>query len=149
MYLNPELKAYYLEDFDRLLNLDDAYWTIDSELLQVVLSKINQNKNIQSLYSKHDDKDESYLFFTFSNSVELKLFRFIIPQMLSVIPGLTYEYLPPRINLNTGLNNGVILACVTDENYFNVHQIRLGLVSADPILHKDFWNLVQNLLCQV
>ena len=149
MYLNPELKAYYLEDFDRLLNLDDAYWTIDSELLQVVLSKINQNKNIQSLYSKHDDKDESYLFFTYSNGVELKLFRFIIPQMLSVIPGLTYEYLPPRINLNTGLNNGVDLACVTDENYFNVHQIRLGLVSADPILHKSFWNLVQNLLGQV
>jgi len=149
MYLNPELKKWYLEDFERLLNLDDDYWNIDSIFLQDILVKINENNNIQTLYSKLDEQDESYLFFTYSSDVELKLFRFIIPQLLSVNPGLSYEYLPPRINLNTGLNNGVELACVTDINYFNVHQIRLGLVSKIPIDHKKFWNLIKNLLSQV
>lgn len=146
MYLNLKTKTYYQEDFRKLLDEKDSFWKIDSAFLKSILISINRNQKLQTLYSKHDPKEESYLFIAYSKDIELDLFRYRIPQILACNKFIDYEYVAPRINLNREINNGISIGCVRDEDYFNIHHIRLGLTSSNPEEHAVFWSLLERQL---
>ena len=52
IYLSKQSKKIYLEDFERLLLNDNPFWNIDEEIKSYLI-KINNNENIQTLYSNY------------------------------------------------------------------------------------------------
>lgn len=146
MYLNLKTKAYYEEDFRNLLSEKDSFWKIDSAFLERVLISINRNQKLQTLYSKHNPKEESYLFIAYAKDIELDLFRYRIPQILACNKFIHYEYIAPRMNLNREINNGISIGCIREEDYFNIHHIRFGISSSSPEEHEVFWRLLERQL---
>lgn len=75
IYLNTELKKKYMADFHKLLNHEKDFWKIDEELIPI-LTPINSNPSVQTLYSKYGNylDQKSYLEFAFTKDFERKLF---------------------------------------------------------------------------
>jgi hypothetical protein len=152
MFLNSKNKKSYLKDFQKLLKEDSGFWSLDSDLLINALIEINKNKNIQSLYSKHDKCDESYLFFAYSKEKEEFLFKYILPSILNRFNSeykCFYEFLAPRDNLNQGVNHPIDIGAVCDPLYFKINHIRLSLESDSEQAHELFWKVLSLQLSQL
>jgi hypothetical protein len=138
-YLDLKSKKKYQKDFKALEKVKVGFWALDDELVLDVCRRVNSNPDFQTLYSKYNPKEESYLFLAYQKEVELELFRYRIPQLLSLCPGLFYEFIPPRENLNQAERLQVSLACVDDPDYFRINHIRFGLVEGRTEDHMLFW----------
>jgi hypothetical protein len=156
------MKKRYMHDFENhVLEYKKAdAWKLDAGL-DHILSKINKNPHIQSLYSRKDSFEkaeylhESYIEFCFSDNVELRLFREIIPSFnFNFIKEFRsvfyYQFDFPRDNPNfiaevepTGMY------CVDDENYFRVNTIRFTLESPIKMIHEKFWHAVEETLSEI
>ena len=150
MHLSKKLKQYYLEDFQLVLKEPLEFWDLDSISLRDALLKINKNSEVQTLYSKHDTKTESYLFLAFSKKVEPSLFRYALPFILDQFNArgvfCFYEYLSPRENMNLTVPNNANQGAVNNPDYFQVDHIKIGLESNSEQEHERFWALLSQSL---
>jgi len=152
IYLTPELKAYYMKDFtENVLNCQDDFWKLDADLINA-LTAINENKNIQTLYSKRHShqkpigSDESYIMFAYTREVEQQLFKQIIPDITAkhcwsvgfdeTTCYYAFRYPEPKAE---AVESGVGLACTEDKSYFNISRIRIYLTSHAVEKHNEFW----------
>lgn len=138
-----------MSDFNsNVLLQTDEFWGLDDGVKDHLI-KINNNSHVQTLYSKKRQFKEwiemfgSYLEFTYTKDVELKIFREILPFFLACYNTLeqskfSYMFLPPnvsaekeKVNLNMG--------CLNDKNYFNVNKLKLELESDNKDTHDKFW----------
>jgi hypothetical protein len=150
IYLTPERKAYYMADFARVLQYDSPAWELDREL-QEVLTCINANPRIQTLYSqryypgKTYNPDRSYLRFTYAQQVEQELFKVMIPQLVEQFVGhfdayCYYGFSYPKDNLVYSAEAGPeAIGCLNDPDYFRINQIDLYLESGSLADHLVFW----------
>ncbi|MEI7596908.1 MAG: hypothetical protein WCK02_14255 [Bacteroidota bacterium] len=153
-YLNKSKKEYYMNDFNFLLKLKDDFWGLDKGLKKI-LTHINCNENIQTLYSKFSQgKDAngnqlSYLEFCYTSKIELELFRNTIPFFINKYNTNSgdkcyYLFNKPIKNENYikhAIKTG--LACLDDENYFLINNIGIYLNSNNIKTHKLFWKDIE------
>jgi len=152
IFLNAQLKAFYMEDFNNLINSDREFWRIDNEFLKEKLIAINSNPQVQTLYSKCElqglTSEESYLEFAFCEPMELKIFRSILPEMLLHFNSFGreesncyYRYSKPGANPNYKPNSEKFgMRCVDDEDYFKINSIKICLKTINSETKKEFWN---------
>jgi hypothetical protein len=159
-YLTKEIKARYMVDFMNVLSFDRIeLWKLDAGLPDV-LSEINRNEYIQTLYSKKcslknpENGCLSYLEFCYSEKVELRLFRILIPSLfydLGALEGTKfyYDFNEPKDNPNHKRKENVGLGYLDDENYFRINTIRFSLESYLIAAHQIFWDIVKKKLSSV
>lgn len=149
-YLTPEGKAYYIQDFEKLLTYEADFWKLDDGLKEI-LERINANPKVQTLYSqryfpgKTTNPDRSYLRFAYAQEVEQTLFKKIIPELVerfvaSFDTWCYYGFSYPKDNLVYDAEKGSDApGCLTNPDYFRVNQIDLHLESASLAEHLVFW----------
>jgi ribosomal protein L33 len=154
IYLTEELKKWYMDDFQNLLKIDKEFWEIDNADLKSILIKINQNESIQTIYSKYKNNSNfidklSYLKFCYTENIELKLFREIIPFFITKYNGefeyspsvCDYDFFLPKTNANFNENSSIHgMNCIDSNDYFKVNHISLNLETEKIDLHKEFWD---------
>lgn len=152
IYLTPELKDYYMRDFENnILTIRHELWKLDDGLINILI-EINKNKNIQTLYSKWWSNSftsmtsESYLTFCYTKQIELNLFRFVIPELLirqnninKSMVSYCFYYPKPNANYHENEPTEIDLLCITDPNYFNINTIQITLSSGYRDAHEKFW----------
>lgn len=159
MYLTKELKKYYLEALSEVENSDNEFWKLD-EGIKIHLDVINKNERIQTLYSKSGKylggyQNESYLVFTYSKVVELKLFKEIIPYFMynyneryeSIC---YYAFNEPYIREDKNEKGGILnLKCINDAQYFNINHIRITLQDGTKSINDRFWDDLSDKLSNI
>jgi len=149
IYLDKAKKKNYMDYFRALLNCKLEFWQLDLGL-QDILIQINANECLQTLYSKkhglNDLYDEdSYLKFCYYKEVELQLFRFILPDLISSYncrpdTALYYDFSFPKVNENCMEDaNKLGLGCTDDKDYFYINHLAIYLKSPDLEIHNNFW----------
>ena len=153
-YLTPNLKKYYLLDFEQVVLIKDAFWGIPEVFLKEVLTVINASENIQSLYSKlkyeNDPEDEeSYLVIAYSKKIEVQL-QEKLTTYAATFPNhtISIEHLSPSQNLNIGPTDYQIGA-IHNKNYFNIHHFRITFLSDTYTNHLEFWITMKDLLVNI
>jgi hypothetical protein len=141
--------------FDKIV-----FWKLD-EGLPEILSRINSNEYIHALYSKRPafktpaDLSLSYLEICYSEEVELRLFREVIPSLFPETASdpeakLYYMFDGPRINPNYSRNTAPLwLGCIDDENYFFINTIKINLESKIKETHNRFWKILDLSLTRI
>src|SRR5690554_673097 len=132
IFLTPQLKDYYMKDFNNLLKMKEEFWELDNEFLKEKLIKINSNPNIQTLYSKYGiqgpDDLESYIEIAFTQNIELEIFRSILPNLIYTYSSISmdlsncyYRYSTPRVNRNYSIGDDKRgIGCLDDKDYFRI-----------------------------
>ncbi len=154
IYLNPELKAYYMADFDYLLNsVEDDFWKIDSGLTELLV-RINQNEGLQTLYSKkiQDVKTDflnpiSYLRLAFVPDLEKPVQQICI-ELIQALDGREAQV---NVSPEDGLENRIYKAdspmgCKNNPDYFKVKHFYIELRSEQEELHHRFWQMLEEKL---
>ncbi len=153
-YLNKIRKKSYMKDFNNLLELELDFWELDSPELKEILRNINTNDFIQTLYSQsmpqgNPGKKTSYLTFAYNASVELEVFRNIIPHFIqnynynsgSKYAVCWYNFSLPKENENYNKGSKKLgLASTDNKNYFMINHIHLNLECENFQIHTEFWN---------
>lgn len=149
-YLTPERKAYYMQDFEKLLTYEADFWKLDDGLKEI-LERINTNPRIQTLYSqryypgKTVNPDRSYLRFTYAREVEQTLFKQLIPELVerfvtSFDTWCYYGFSYPKDNgVYDPEQSTEAPGCLSNPDYFRINQIDLHLESASLSEHLVFW----------
>lgn len=161
IFLNKNLKENYMIDFQKVLTFDQDFWRIDVEFLKNCLNKINSNQEIQTLYSSYGNQNpnetSSYLNFTFSDKVEAKLLRKIIPDLIYFYNKQNdgecfcwYQYFEPKSNSNFRERDEEFgLACLDNKNYFMVNHIKIQIETYDIMLKEKFWKEITEILTEI
>ncbi|MDH4472272.1 MAG: hypothetical protein QE487_06670 [Fluviicola sp.] len=164
-YLTPELKAYYMNDFnEKVVPFSEESWKLDDGVLEY-LQTINRNPLIQTLYSKKyninksvNNDSESYLMFTYARELEDKLFKVFLSQTTSAFSygddskcyfTFTYPEIEEEEEDDEEDDNRVNIGCVRDGNYFNINRIWVHFVDYGPNSHVRFWEFVSKELCEL
>lgn len=148
-YLTPELKQYYLTDFENICNLsNEEFWDIDNGL-DGLLKEMNSIKDIQTLYSKRASIGAdfyielvSYIELAFSMEIEMQL-RYILDSFKLIMSDLNIEveitcYLP-RDNPNFNPSSIRNIGCIRNPDYFRLNHFRIEHNSLDINNHDIFW----------
>lgn len=151
-----------MNDFKLLLRFNQSqFWMLDKQLREI-LSNINSNPKIQSLYSKkYDNKSgnlfkESYLHLGFFNSMRQPLDELILTldnkyrdfTNTKFRKGIISKEKVLRCSINDPLentnyihsNSDSPLGCIRNPNYFRIFHIEFELKSSKEHLHEMFWN---------
>jgi hypothetical protein len=144
MYLTPELKAYYMQDFnENVLNCQDDFWKLDDNLRDLFI-KINKNKNVQTLYSRRmntttDPNDVSMLYILYSAKTPLKRLKAFQKEIFKSVPSFRGGYR----NVNADLDMNIKMGCMNDKDYFKNGALMLTMKSQDLNEHKLFWDIIE------
>lgn len=157
IYLTAGSKEKYMHDFSNnvlLFNRDES-WKLDPGLAEI-LTSVNRNSCIQTLYSKKDHftsveyLHESYLEFCYSKDVELEIFRKVIPSLnldfireAKSIFFYTFSFPRENPNISMGLSG---MGCLDDPEYSRINTIRLTLESPIKLMHDKFWSTIGDYL---
>lgn len=154
VYLDPELKAYYMADFNYLLQEEkDLYWQLDAGI-KACLIAINQNPGLQTLYSKlfQADKDGfidpiSYLRLAFVPDLEKPVQQICI-ELIHALDGRDAQV---NVSPEDGLENRIYKAdspmgCKNNPDYFRVKHFYIELRSEQEELHRRFWQMLEEKL---
>ena len=151
-YLTPELKEYYMKDFNNnVLKCEDEFWDLD-EGLEDILIKINKSDKIQTLYSrrftgdlgKNGDNDVSTLWILLSEEGDNGRFAEFIDECGSNIRLFEFMYCPPEY-LVQNMDKTINIGCMQDGDYFNSGAIMIRMCG-DMEDHNLFWSLVEKYL---
>lgn len=151
-YLTPELKEYYMNDFNNnVLKCEDEFWDLD-EGLQDILININKSDKIQTLYSRRfngdlgedGDNDVSMLWILLSKDGDNEKFSKFINECEDTIQYFEFFYCPPEY-LKQKMDEGIIMGCMQDEKYFNSGAIMIKMCG-DIDEHDIFWGLIEKYL---
>jgi len=163
-YLTPEKKAYYQNEFAKVLQCKDTDWDLDKGLLSI-LTEINKNPNIQTILSKRSENltksNDSYLHFTFTKEVEEKLKR-ILWRMKTTFErkgngnGLGVKYYAAEHFSDMEVDESEVdqniknLDCVTNvKNYIDIDSLFVQLFSFNERVHESFWETLKKELGSV
>ncbi|MBL7909644.1 MAG: hypothetical protein JNJ41_01150 [Bacteroidia bacterium] len=158
IYLTTTLKDKYMKDFTENV-LHGQFWPLD-EGLPEILTDINKNPKVQTLYSKKCQcvnwgDEDSYFEFCYSQDLELNIFQSIIPNLIYEFNAdtksrLGYLFQHPKLNPNFHADKPKKgIGCIDDVNYFNVNNIKIILHSTDKQTHDDFWTKIQKTFGQL
>lgn len=157
-FLTTDTKKKYMDDFNNnVLTCKDSYWGIDSGLKDILIN-INQNKNVQTLYSKkykgypsvgtHPIKGTSencsYLYVAFSEEItQLKIER--IKQVMDSCFGDGFFMAVSQkqeidINEFGSCEGGNKMSFFLDKSYFNIANICFTFESNNKYAHNYFWS---------
>lgn len=161
IYLTKTRKKRYMDDFvNKVLPFNALkFWALD-EGLPEILSNINSNNNIQTLYSKRPSFDKtgrqnlSYLEFCYRKEIELSLFRDIIPSLfldidLNPEDRLYYLYHFPGTHSYCSSETSIGLGCIDDKKYFFINSIKINLESEIQSAHNHFWLNLEKKLSRI
>lgn len=155
IYLTPDKKKYYLEEYNKFKKVKNPFWKLDS-FLEKTLDTINQNPNVQTLSScrysaskpnGHPSEYKSYLYFTITLKAESKLSDFLdifkkkykkfnlylsfhLPDYQLFNHYNNWENLPPEIKEMDFVNN---------KKYFFINIVHIAIISNDISIHDSFW----------
>jgi hypothetical protein len=144
MYLTPELKAYYMQDFnDNVLTCTDDFWKLDDNLRELLI-KINKSQNVQTLYSRRMNSTEdpnkvSMLYIIYSVKTPIKVFK-AFKKEIRKVPSFRGGYV---FKLNVDMDMSVKMGCMNDKNYFKHGVLMLTMKSEDLKEHELFWNIIE------
>ena len=161
IYLTGSGKRKYMDDFiNNVLPFNKMdFWKLD-EGLPDILTGINSSKYIQTIYSKRasfknpEKQTLSYLEFCYTDNIELRVFREVIPSLFLEInldpeAKLYYLFDWPRSNPNYSRGSKPIgLGCIDDEKYFFINTIKINLESKFNETHSGFWGRLEKTLSQ-
>lgn len=163
IFLTEGRKKKYMSDFkNNVLNCKDEFWGLDQGL-ENLLQSINENKLVQSLYSKkhydgkEDSSGESYLKFCFHKDVELKIFREILPAALITFNRVEdygecskcfYMYDRAR-GIKPNGNSKIELGCLNEGDFFSINSIQIYLQTEKLELHVQFWSFLERELTKL
>jgi hypothetical protein len=145
MYLTTELKAYYMQDFNKnVLNCQDDFWKLDDNLRDLFI-KINKNQNVQTLYSRRmntttDPNKVSMLWILYSAKTSIKTFKAFKKEITKSVPSFRGGY---NYHLHTDFDNKVKMGCMNDKKYFKHGALMLTMKSQDLNEHKLFWDIIE------
>jgi hypothetical protein len=155
LYLDEDKKSYYMLDFKNLLAYNGSdFWDIDNDLSNLLIN-INQNKNLQTLYSKRFEikndsfgvTRKSYLKVAYTKAIEEKLYNSLLKiQETFGDEAILEAQLPEKENSNTSGVKTFGIACIDDIEYFNIHVFKIELESYEIASHEEFWKLLENKL---
>lgn len=140
-----------MKDFNNLLMMEEGSWALDNGFLKEILISINSNPNVQTLYSKYGiqgpDDSESYIEFAFSQNIEIKIFRSILPSLIETygsigmnLSNCYYRYSTPRVNANYRMRDDKTgMGCRDDEDYFKINTIKIHLETYNITTRNEFW----------
>jgi hypothetical protein len=143
-FLTPELKAYYMSDFtENVLNCKDPFWKLDDNLLYI-LTNINANQNVQTLYSRRFNSEEdtnvaSLLWILVSKNINLELWKEFQKECLRNHELYACKY-EPKIKQN--MLKHIPIGCMQDNTYFNSGVIQIYINSESLVEHDIFWNTI-------
>ena len=164
IWLSPELKEKYMEDFEnKVLKCKHPAWTLEEEV-RPFLIRINSNPEIQTLYSAFYKRNSSTYIDGEFNSFPVSYLR--IAYSLSLAPAVnkkcesfmanhgehedawtSFESSLPRDNCNyRGRESSINLGCLNDPEYFRIDCIECKIVSPDRKVHLGFWQEISDLL---
>lgn len=143
--LTPELKAYYMADFEQnVLNCEDDFWQLDNGLKDLLIN-INSSPNIQTLYSrKRNDKNDtniySFLWVLISKNVsDAKVNNFIRDAKSKL-----YDFnCQPVKRLTQNKEKHIKMNCINDSNYFKNGAIIMQVVTPEQNEHDAFWKIIK------
>lgn len=133
------------------------FWNIDNELANVQI-KINQNENLQTLYSKRFEMKTdsfgvsrtSYLKIAYRKLIKEILYNSLKEIQESFDDEVILEAkLPQKENPNTRDVKTFGIACIDDAEYFNIHSFKIELESYEIISHEEFWRLLETKLADL
>jgi hypothetical protein len=145
-YLTPELKKYYMDDFNNnVIKCTHEYWGLDDGLLKICID-INKNPNVQTVYSKKyqakiNEQPISYLWILFSKQTDTDKINKFIRECKSKFKYFLFEYEQkpnPIVNTKTGVKN----LCLNDPNYLEHGFINILIHSEKLKDHKAFWSII-------
>ncbi len=145
--LTPELKQYYMQDFnDNVLTCTDNFWKIDDRLKDLLI-KINKNKNVQTLYSRrrndaNDTNVGSFLWIHIAPSVsDDKVNKFIRECKANIamfaINYCEYKHLVQNLDMSVKMN------CINDKQYYKNGAIIIEMISPEQVDHDKFWSIIE------
>lgn len=158
-FLTPISKRYYQKAFKDLLQYDGSeFWKL-GEGLQRILTDINRNEQIATLYSKkcHDFHQyginpTSYLQLAYTQNLKNAL-ETTLKNIVSIFQnnGITISILEesPRDNPNLNPNSKVRLACITDVDYFRINTYSIEIEGGDKDDHEHFFKILHKKLSEL
>jgi hypothetical protein len=144
MYLTPELKKYYMQDFnDNVLTCTDDFWKLDDNLRDLLI-KINKSQNVQTLYSRRmnstqDPNKVSMLYVLYSVKTPIKTFK-AFKKEIQKVPSFRGGYVH---KLNVEMDMSINMGCMNDKKYFNKGALMLTMMSEDLKEHELFWSIIE------
>jgi hypothetical protein len=154
IFLTPQSKEYYLNEFKKAKACTDEYWDVDNGLIDV-LDSINQNSNVQTLLSKRSDDLEvdnvSYLHFTHTESVThkiLPMLKHISNELKKIKCTHSVNYYTADIyNSDIVFDTSIKLDVVANvKKYTNINCCIIEFVSFYETDHAFFWDLLKDSL---
>jgi hypothetical protein len=151
MYLNNELKSYYLRAIEELDS--DKYGKFEriDKGLKKHLDQLNSTNNLQSIFSKYQPAydsfgaNESYLEIAFKQEVqselEIKIKEFSEKYEVSYTAEFKFHLNAP-IHPNTVFVENSKAAWMNNNNYFNIYHFHLTFLSSDNVEHEAFWKFI-------
>ncbi len=155
IYLTPELKAYYMDDFNNNdLKEIDPFWKLDDGIKDYLIS-INNNPNIQTLFSKKkqfykpSSENDCYIEFCYSQKIEQHIFKTLIPELNKTYnydgdERLYYIFEFPKENIVYSEKTASRLGCKNNKDFFRVNHIKLTFESWNTKRHDEFWEEIKN-----
>ncbi len=151
MYLTPELKSYYAEDFQQVCAYFlDPYWQLDKGL-KPILERINQHPEMHSLYSRYHqsrsgiEEPISYLRLAYSEGLKKPLQSFGI-KLIRELDGPNAEVIireeGPQPN-QVFESEDAPMGCLNNPDYFQIHHYYIGLLTAESEKHHAFWKIME------
>lgn len=144
MHLTPELKAYYMQDFnDNVLTCTDDFWKLDDNLRELLIN-INKSQNVQTLYSRRmnstqDPNKVSMLYVMYSVKTPIKTFK-AFKKEIQKVPSFRGGYVN---KLHVDMDMSVKMGCMNNKNYFKHGVLMLTMKSEDLKEHELFWNIIE------
>lgn len=155
IYLNPELKEYYKNDFiENVLKVEDSFWGVPVGIVDM-LKQLNDSENIQPLYSCYPDnpsKKNGYLLFAYNHEVENVINTTVIPELTQSLKEIkhgkfTSVLSKPRSNENyRGGKSKYKMGCIDNPDYFLINHYEFNFEADGRHSQNIFWNEMTRLL---
>jgi len=146
MYLTPELKQYYQNDFNtNVLPCKDEYWGLHPSLIDLC-QDINKNEHIQTIFSCKAPKGEeiSYLYLA-ADEIGVKLLENLFDKLTDISDFVIYNVNKPE-QYQSKYVGQLEMGCLKDKNYFNINVHCFTLISANKYEQKKFWRTIKKCL---
>ena len=143
--LTPELKAYYMADFEQnVLPCRDEFWKLDDGLADLLI-RINKSNNIQTLYSRrriyaNDKNCVSSLWILVSKDVKNSTIKKFVKECNEKL--VNFQCIPVE-DIVQNLKPEISMNCMTDSNYFNNGAVMISVKSPIQHNHELFWKLLE------
>lgn len=158
-YLTPELKEYYMNDFNNnVLPCTDEYWGLDKGTRDILIN-INKSNNIQTIYSRklcNYEPDTIYDVVRECSFICFLITEKIVNDINNIVNlfETKYEFFDFNINAPRKFISGydgmpvdvAKMASMYDYKYFNTDVFQFIIESSELKDHEEFWKDISKYL---